>query len=175
MPEASAPPKLTLVLAIAKNGVIGRDGDLPWRLSSDLKRFKAATLGKPVLMGRKTWESLPKKPLPGRDNLILTRDPNFKAEGARVYTDLAAAIAAARAIAQQSGASEICIIGGAQLYEATLPLADRIVLTEVNLAPEGDARLNLDLSAWIEASAEHVARGEKDDADFIVRVLHRNK
>ncbi|HRP12618.1 MAG TPA: dihydrofolate reductase, partial [Terricaulis sp.] len=113
MPENAAPPKLTLVLAIAKNGVIGRDGALPWRLSSDLKRFKAATLGKPVLMGRKTWDSLPKRPLPGRENLVLTRDANFQAEGAWVFTALAAMCAAARAMAQRSGAGEICVIGGA--------------------------------------------------------------
>ena len=166
-------PKLTLVVAIAKNGVIGRDGDLPWRLSSDLKRFKATTMGKPVLMGRKTWQSLPKKPLPGRPNLILTRDANFAADGAWVYTDLAAMVAAGRAMAETSGAGEACVIGGAQLYEATLAIADRIILTEVNLEPSGDARLALDLAAWREISREHVERGEKDDADFVVRVLER--
>lgn len=166
-------PKLTLVVAIAKNGVIGRDGDLPWRLSSDLKRFKAATMGKPVLMGRKTWESLPRKPLPGRPNLILTRDVNFVADGAWVYTDFAALLAAGRAMAKASGAAEACVIGGAQLYEATLPFADRIILTEVNLEPAGDAHLELDLASWREVSREHVARGEKDDADFVVRVLER--
>ena len=166
-------PKLTLVVAIAKNGVIGRDGDLPWRLSSDLKRFKATTMGKPVLMGRKTWQSLPKKPLPGRPNLILTRDANFAADGAWVYTDLAAMVAAGRAMAETSGAGEACVIGGAQLYEAMLAIADRIILTEVNLEPSGDARLALDLAAWREISREHVERGEKDDADFVVRVLER--
>ena len=83
-------PRLTLVVAVAKNGIIGRDGKLPWRLSSDMKRFKAATMGKPVLMGRKTWDSLQKKPLPGRQNLVLTRDADFKVDGAWVYTDLAA-------------------------------------------------------------------------------------
>ena len=165
--------KLTLVLAIARNGVIGRDGGLPWRLSSDMKRFKAATMGKPVLMGRKTWESLPKKPLVGRPNLVLTRDADFKAGGAWVYTDLDAMLAAGRAMAEAAGASEACVIGGAQLYAATLPQADRIVLTEVNLAPEGDARLALDLAGWREVSREHVARGDKDDADFVVRVLER--
>lgn len=164
-------PHLTLVVAVAKNGVIGRDGALPWRLSSDMKRFKAATLGKPVLMGRKTWEGLPNKPLPGRQNLVLTRDANFKAEGAWLYTDLAAMLAAARAMAETAGVEEACVIGGAQLYEATLPLADRIILTEVNLAPEGDARLALDLTSWREISREHVERGEQDDADFTVRVL----
>lgn len=166
-------PKLTFVVAVANNGVIGRNGDLPWRLSSDLKRFKAATMGKPVLMGRKTWESLPKRPLIGRPNLVLTRDANYVAEGAWVYTDLAAMTAAGRAMAEASGAEEVCVIGGAQLFNDTLPLADRIVLTEVNLAPEGDAFLTLDLSQWREVSAEHVARGEKDDADFVVRVLER--
>jgi dihydrofolate reductase len=168
-----ASPQLTLVVAVAKNGVIGRDGALPWRLSSDMKRFKAATMGKPVLMGRKTWGSLPKKPLPGRANLILTRDPNIKAEGAWVYTDLAAMLAAGRAMAAASGAAEICVIGGSQLYEATLPLADRINLTEVDLEPPGDAYLKLDLAGWREVSREAVAAGANDDADFVVRLLER--
>ncbi|MGE0739850.1 MAG: dihydrofolate reductase [Hyphomonadaceae bacterium] len=166
-------PKLTLVVAVAKNGVIGRDGALPWRLSSDMKRFKAATMGKPVLMGRKTWESLPKRPLVGRQNLVLTRDADFTAEGAWVFTDLAAMLAAARAMAQTAGADEACVIGGAQLYDAVLPQADRIVLTEVNLAPKGDARLDLDLSRWREVNREDVAAGPNDDADFVVRVLER--
>jgi dihydrofolate reductase len=166
-------PKLTLVVAVAKNGVIGRDGALPWRLSSDMKRFKAATMGKPVLMGRKTWDSLPRKPLPGRQNLLLTRDADFKADGAWVYTDLAAMLAAARAMAKTAGVEEACVIGGAQLYNAVLPQAERIILTEVNLTPEGDAHLDLNLSRWREVSREHVARGEKDDADFVIKVLER--
>ncbi|MEZ5994849.1 MAG: dihydrofolate reductase [Hyphomonadaceae bacterium] len=167
-------PRLTLVVAVAKNGVIGRDGALPWRLSSDMKRFKAATMGKPVLMGRKTWESLPKRPLPGRQNLVLTRDADFRAKGGWVYTDLAAMVAAGRAMAEAAGEDEVCVIGGAQLYDAALPLADRIVLTEVNLEPDGDARLALDLSRWREVSREAVAAGPKDDADFVVRVLERS-
>ena len=166
-------PKLTLVVAVAKNGVIGRDGDLPWRLSSDMKRFKAATMGKPVLMGRKTWDSLPRKPLPGRQNLILTRAADFKAADAWVYTDLDAMLAAARAMAEAAQVEEACVIGGAQLYNAVLPQATRIILTEVNLEPAGDARLDLDLSRWREISSEHVERGEKDDADFTVRILER--
>ncbi len=169
----SVSPKLTLVVAVAKNGVIGRDGDLPWRLRSDLKRFKAATMGKPVLMGRKTWDSLPRKPLPGRANLILTRDADFKADGAFVFTDLAAMLAAARAMAEAAGAEEACVIGGAQLYNAVLPQADRIILTEVNLEPEGDAHLDLDLSVWREIAREDVAAGPDDDADFVVRTLER--
>ena len=166
-------PKLSLILAIARNGIIGANGALPWRLSSDIKRFKAATMGKPILMGRRTWESLPRKPLTGRQNIILTRDAKFKADGAWVYTSLDAALAAARAIAEADGVGEICVIGGAEIYAATLPLADRIVLTEVNLAPAGDAHLKLDMSHWREVSSEHVERGLNDDADFVVRVLER--
>lgn len=166
-------PNLTLVVAVAKNGVIGRDGALPWRLSSDMKRFKAATMGKPVLMGRKTWDSLPRKPLPGRQNLVLTRASAFKAEGAWVYTDLNAMIAAARAMASAAGVEEVCVIGGAELYNAVLSQAERVILTEVNLAPDGDARLDLDLSRWREVSREAVAAGPNDDADFVVRTLER--
>jgi dihydrofolate reductase len=166
-------PKLTFVVAVAKNGVIGRDGRLPWRLSSDMKRFKVATMGKPVLMGRKTWESLPKKPLPGRQNLVLTRDADFVAADAWVYTDLGAMVAAGRAMALVIGVDEVCVIGGAQLYEALATRVDRIVLTEVDLAPEGDAFLRLDFSGWREVSREAVPRGEKDDAAFTLRVLER--
>lgn len=165
--------KLTLVVAIARNGVIGRDGRVPWRLPSDMKRFVARTMGKPVLMGRKTWESLQRQPLPGRQNLVLTRDPNFRAVGAWVFSDLATMLAAARAMAGVSHAEEICIIGGAQLFAATLPLADRIVLTEVDLTPEGDTRLSLDLDGWREVAREDVAAGPDDDAAFSVRVLER--
>jgi dihydrofolate reductase len=168
-----ANPKLTLVVAIAKNGIIGRGGTLPWRLSSDLKRFKAATIGKPVLMGRKTWDSLPRRPLPGRPNLVLSRDPNFRAEGGWNFTRLDALIAAGRAMAKESGADEVCVIGGAHLFEATLPLADRIVLTEVSLEPVGDTHFTIDRHVWRELSHEDVAAGPNDDADFVVRVLER--
>lgn len=166
--------KLTLVVAAGENGVIGRDGDLPWRLKSDMARFKAATLGKPVLMGRKTWDSLPRKPLPGRQNLVLTRDASLVAEGAWVFTALDALLAAGRAMAEASGAEEVCVLGGAQLYAATLPLADRVRLTEVKLSPAGDAVLPaLDPAVWREVSREAVAAGPNDDADFVVRVLDR--
>jgi dihydrofolate reductase len=167
-------PKLTLVAAVANNGVIGRDGTLPWRLASDMKRFKAATMGKPLLMGRKTWDSLPKKPLPGRPNLVISRDLNFRAEGGFTFTKLDALLAAGAAMAQESGAEEVCVIGGSLLYAETLPLADRLVLTEVDLAPEGDAVFPaLDSGDWIEVSREAVAPGPNDDAAFVVRVLER--
>jgi dihydrofolate reductase len=166
--------KLTLVVAAATNGVIGRDGDLPWRLKSDMARFRAATMGKPVLMGRKTWDSLPRKPLPGRQNLVLTRDAALLAEGAWVFTALDALLAAGAAMAEESGAEEVCVIGGAQLYAATLPLADRVRLTEVQLTPARDVMFPaLDAATWREVSREEVAAGPNDDADFVVRVLER--
>lgn len=165
--------KLTLILAIARNGVIGRDGKLPWRLPSDMKRFVSRTMGKPVLMGRRTWESLQRRPLPGRQCLVLTRNASYRAEGAWVFTDLAAVLAAGRAMAEAGGVGEVCVIGGAQLFAGTLPLADRIVLTEVNLTPDGDTRLDLDLAGWREVTREDAARALKDDANFVVRVLER--
>lgn len=171
-----AQPKLTLVVAAAKNGVIGRDGTLPWRLSSDLKRFKADTMGKPVLMGRKTWESLPVRPLPGRQNLVLTRDAQFRADGGFTYTKLDLLLAAGASMAQTAGADEYCVIGGALLFAETLPLADRVRLTEVDLEPEGDTHFPaLAPTEWIEVSREEVPRGEKDDAAFVARVLERKR
>ncbi len=167
-------PKLTLVVAVARNNVIGRDGALPWRLKSDMARFKAATMGKPVLMGRKTWDSLHVKPLPGRQNLVLTRDLDFKPPGAWAYTKLDAFLAAGAAMAEASGAEEFCIIGGSMIYAETLPLADRIRLTEVALEPEGDAVFPaLNPMQWQETSREEVQAGPNDDADFVVRVLDR--
>ena len=169
-----ANPKLTLVVAVARNGVIGRDGALPWRLSSDMKRFKAATMGKPVLMGRKTWDSLPIKPLPGRPNLVLTRDPSFRPQKAWAFTKLDAFLAAGRAMAEAANVEEYCVIGGSLIYAETLPLADRIRLTEVALEPEGDATFpGLNPLHWREASREEVAAGPNDDADFVVRVMER--
>ena len=171
-------PKLTLVAAVAKNGVIGRDGALPWRLSSDMRRFKQATMGKPVLMGRKTWDSLrpPNKPLPGRPNLVLTRDPSFRAEGGFTYTKLDALIAAGAAMAETAGVDEICVIGGSLLYAETLPLAERLRLSVIDLEPEGDAHFpTIDESHWREVFREDVPRGENDDAAFVARVLERIK
>lgn len=165
---------LSLIVARARNGVIGRDGGLPWRLSSDLKRFKAITMGKPMLMGRKTWDSLPNRPLPGRKNIVLTRDATFRAAGAWVFSDLAAALAAARAMAAADGVDEVSVIGGAALYAETLPLADRLYLTEVECAPEGDAHFPaFEEAAFRETASEQVAAGPKDDHAFTIRTLDR--
>lgn len=167
-------PRLSLIVARARNGVIGREGDLPWRLGSDLKWFKRTTLGKPVVMGRKTWDSLPKKPLPKRANFIATRDLTLTAPDARVFADLTALIAAAQAQAAASGEDEVCVIGGEALYRALLPAADRIYLTEVDAAPEGDAIFPaFDGSDWSSRTVERGAPGPTDDHAFEIRVLDR--
>jgi dihydrofolate reductase len=172
------PPHLALVVARARNGVIGRDGDLPWRLRSDLQRFKAITLGKPCIMGRSTWESLPLKPLPGRLNLVLTRDLSYeeagKAKGAVVCSNLADAIDIARETAEDDGTDEICVIGGTALFEAALPRARRLYVTEVEAEPEGDAWFPaFDENLFRETLNERHDAGEKDDHAFTFRVLDR--
>ena len=163
-------PRIAFVVAVARNGVIGRQGVLPWRISSDLKRFKAITMGKPVIMGRKTWESLPRRPLPGRLNIVVTRDRHYQAEGAVVTASVAEALGEAR----QTDSDEICVIGGAEIFRQMLPMADRLYLTEVDLAPEGDVLFPpFDQEAWRETSRETHARAEGDDAGFVLRVLDR--
>jgi dihydrofolate reductase len=128
---------LSLIVAVADNGVIGIDNRLPWHLPAELKYFKAVTLGKPLVMGRKTWDSLG-RPLPGRLNLVVSRQTDLHAEGAEVRASLAAAVERAAAWAQEREASEIMLIGGAQLFAEALPVAQRLYLTRVALAPEGD-------------------------------------
>ena len=163
-------PRIAFVVAVARNGVIGREGGLPWRISSDLKRFKAITMGKPVIMGRKTWESLPRRPLPGRLNIVVTRDRHYRAEGAVVTASVGEALAQAR----RTEADEICVIGGAEIFRQMLPEADRLYLTEVDLAPEGDVVLPpLDEKAWRETAREIHERAPGDDAGFVLRVLDR--
>src|SRR3989344_2655521 len=148
-------------IARARNGVIGRGGDLPWRLKTDLANFRATTMGKPVIMGRKTWESLPKKPLPGRTNIVLTRDGAFEAKGALVCDDFSEAVQIAREQAQDEGATEVCVIGGASLFELALPRAQRIYLTEVEAEAEGDVtRAPFHESAWTEGRRESFPAGE---------------
>lgn len=134
---------VTLVLAAAENGVIGKDGAIPWCIADDMKRFKALTMGKTVVMGRKTWESLPKKPLPGRVNVVVTRDPGWRAEGAKVVHSVAEALN-----------GEVMVIGGAEIYRAALSLADRIELTEVHGDFSGDAVFAFDRTGWRETARQ---------------------
>jgi len=139
---------LTIIAALSRNRVIGRDNRLPWHISDDLKRFKALTLGHTVIMGRRTYESIG-RPLPGRDNIVVTRSQNFSAPGCRVADSLEAALAAV------SADGDVFVIGGAQIYALALPLADRLQLTEVDVELEGDAYFpDFDRSPWLEVSRE---------------------
>ncbi|HEY4275753.1 MAG TPA: dihydrofolate reductase [Rhizomicrobium sp.] len=138
---------ITLVLAMAENGVIGQDGAIPWRIADDMKRFKALTIGKPVIMGRKTWDSLPRKPLVDRTNIVVTRQPDWRGEGAEPAASLEDALAKAQG-------EEVMVIGGGEIYRAALAHADRIELTEVRGAFDGDARFDFDRSVWREEVRE---------------------
>jgi dihydrofolate reductase len=159
---------ISLVYAQSRNGVIGRDGGLPWQLPSDLKRFKETTLGKPIIMGRKTWDSLPRKPLPGRINIVVTRQSGFEAPGAVIVSTAEAAILAAGEV------PEICVIGGGEIYQMFLALADKIYLTEVDVEVEGQVLApHLKPDEWREVSVLPAIRGENDSAAFSMRVLER--
>jgi dihydrofolate reductase len=167
-------PAIALVVARARNGVIGRDGRLPWRLRSDLQWFKANTIGKPCIMGRATWEGLPLRPLPGRLNLVLSRNPEFRPKGALVVSNLDEALEIARETAVEDGVSEVAVIGGAAIFAQALPRARRIYLTEVEAEPQGDTVMPpFDESDFVEVSRESHPAGEKDDYPFTFRVLER--
>jgi dihydrofolate reductase len=161
--NATTTPRVTLILARARNGVIGARGGLPWRLPEDLAFFKRTTMGHPIVMGRKTWESIG-RPLPGRRSVVVTRDRAFAAADAEVVHGLD------EAIARCAGADEIFVIGGAQLYAEALPRADRLLLTEIDAEFDGDTFLPAPLPAeWIEASRErHEAAGARTFSfDFV--------
>ena len=161
---------LSLIAALGQNRVIGVDNSMPWHLPADFKYFKATTLGKPIIMGRKTWDSLG-RPLPGRLNLVVTRQKDLTLEGAEVFTSLADAIARAEDWAQEQGVDEVMLIGGAQLYEQGLPAADRLYLTRVGLSPEGgDAWFpEFDELKWkLVSNEEHPALDDKPAYSFEV-------
>lgn len=160
-------PEIFIIAAVAKNGIIGADNDMPWKLSSDLKRFKALTLGKPVVMGRKTFLSFGGKPLPGRPHIVISRDPDYAPEGAEAAQSLESALDRARQIASEISADEIAIIGGGQIYEQAMNLADRLEITEVDAKPEGDTRFpDIDKSVWQETARSPGEKTEKDTAAF---------
>lgn len=164
---------LSAIVARSRNRVIGRDGDLPWRLGSDLKHFKRITMGKPCLMGRKTWESLP-FPLPGRPNLVLSRDRNYQADGAELFNDINVMIARGAELTGALGGDEVMIIGGAQLYKASLPHIQRIYETIVDVDISGDAVFPaLDERDWTIRDARTHPAGPRDDHAFTTRVLDR--
>lgn len=167
-------PRLALVAAVARNGVIGRDNDLPWRLKSDLARFKEVTLGKPVLMGRNTWESLPKRPLPGRANFVISRRFDWRPEGARLFSDFPTALAAARTQARATGGQEVCVIGGAGLYRDAMPLADRLYLTDIAAEPDGDVLFPaFDRTRWRETNRAVLAPSDGDTVTGAAAIWER--
>jgi dihydrofolate reductase len=174
MPSQTADePALALIAAVAENGVIGRQSQLPWRLSTDLKRFKAVTWGKPVIMGRRTFLSIG-RPLPGRTTIVVTRDEGFHADGIVVAHDLDAALAKAETAAGQMRASEIMVAGGAELYAQTLDLADRLYLTTVHAQPEGDARFpTIDETGWRVILTDRLRASDRDEFSTTYRVLDR--
>lgn len=166
--------KISLIVAVAENGVIGRDGSLPWRMPSDLKTFRRLTMGKPVVMGRRTFQSIG-KPLDGRDNIVVTRDPQFQADGVSACETASEALTLARVLATTRGADEIMVIGGAQLYDAVLPIADRIYYTIIHGSPEGDRHFGpLDPAHWHQVSRESLPKGERDDHPATLVIYDRH-
>lgn len=169
-------PIVASVVAVARNGVIGRDGDLPWRLSSDLKMFRKLTMDKPLIMGRRTFQSL-KKPLDGRDNIVVTRDDNFAAvDGVLIACSVAEALDIAKTCAARRGAEEIMVIGGAAIYQAMAEDVSRIYWTAVNGEPEGDTFYpKLDPKSWVEVSRTPIPQGPKDEFAAELRVYERSQ
>jgi dihydrofolate reductase len=155
-------PKIYLLAAIAANGIIGRDGQLPWHLPEDLKHFKKLTLGHPIIMGRRTWESIG-RPLPGRDNIVVTRQAGYEAPGAAVANSLEAALALC------AGESLAFVIGGEQLFVESLPIAAGLVLTEIHRDYEGDVRFpQYDRSRWKASQRESHTAADGTKFDFVL-------
>lgn len=166
--------KLALIWAMSRNRVIGRNNALPWHLSEDLKYFKRVTMGKPVIMGRKTWESIG-RPLPGRTNIVITRNPDYAVpDGVRVVTSLDAAIDLAEKICLIEGMDEAIVMGGAEIYAQALPKADRLYLTQVHADIHGDAFFpEIDLEQWQELGREDFSASGPNPYDYSFVVLER--
>lgn len=161
--------RVSLIVAMDENNLIGRGGDLPWRLSADLKHFKSLTVGKPIVMGRKTWDSIG-RPLPKRPNIVVTSNPQFEAEGATVVSGLEQAIEVCGDVA------EVMIIGGSTIYRAFLPKADRLYLTRVHAKLEGDTHFpSFDLDAWDEVARERHPADDKNAHDYSFLILERKR
>jgi dihydrofolate reductase len=167
--------EIVLIVAIGENGVIGAGGTIPWRLKSDMQRFKAMTIGKPIVMGRRTFISL-RRPLPGRTNIVVTRDQDFRAAGAVVTTSFDATRAVATGDALRRLATEIAVIGGAEIYAQWMDVADRLEITEVHARPEGDTYFAaIDRDVWEEVARVRHPAGPDDSADFSYVTYRRRK
>jgi dihydrofolate reductase len=173
---ANPRPQIVLIVAVAENGVIGARGAIPWRLKSDIQRLKAMTMGKPIVMGRKTFESFPRRPLPGRTNILVTRDASYRAAGAVVTTSFADARAVALGDALRRFATEIAVIGGAEIYAQWIDVADRLEITEVHARPEGDTYFGpIDAADWEEVARVRNPVGPDDSTDFSYVTYRRRK
>jgi len=160
-------PNVFLIAAVPRNRIIGADNDMPWRLPSDLKHFKALTLGKPMVMGRKTFLSFGGKPLPGRPHIVISRDPDYAPEGVETARSLSAGLDRARALASNLGVEEVAVIGGGQVYAQAMQFADRLEITEIDAEPDGDTRFpDIDPGTWQEIARVQGMRSEKDSAGF---------
>lgn len=164
---------VAMIAAVAENGVIGAEGKIPWWLPSDFAFFKRTTMGKPLIMGRRTFESIG-KPLPGRVNIVVSRTKGYQPEGVLVIDSLIAALEHAQTIASADGASEVMIGGGAAIYREGMAVADRLYITHVALAPEGDTTFPaIDPDRWQVVATPPVAAGDRDSAKFTVKVYER--
>lgn len=166
--------RISLIAAVAENGVIGKNNDLPWKIKSEFQYFKDTTMGRPIIMGRKSFMSLG-KPLPGRANIVITRDKTYQAEGARAVHTLDEALALAKDIAAKDGIDEIFVVGGADIYRMALSAADRLYLTEIHMKPDGDIFFpDFDRAAWKETKREFHKALPGEDADYTITVLEKN-
>ena len=166
---------LSVIVAVAENGIVGRDNALPWHLPADLKYFKKMTLGKPIVMGRKTFESIG-RPLPGRTNIVISRNPDFVAQGVFVCASVQDALAVAADVSSRDGGNELMVIGGAAIYSATIPLAECLYITEVHAEVEGDAQLPaIEWGQWQEQSRQRHSASEAGGFDFSFVVYRRRE
>ncbi len=157
-------PRITLIAAVAENGVIGRDLDMPWKLSTDLKRFKALTMGKPMIMGRKTFLSVGERPLPGRAHIIISRNPDYRPDGVDVVSSLEDALSLARNKAQALGVDEVFVAGGGEIYRQAMPYADQLSVTHVEVSLEGDTFFpQIDLAVFEKIDETAAPAGDKDN------------
>jgi len=165
--------KLSVIVAVAENGVVGKNNALPWYLPADLQYFKRTTMGKPIVMGRKTYESIG-RPLPGRTNIVISNNRDYTAEGVAVVSSLEQALAYAGEVALIDGSEELMVIGGATIYAAAIPLADRLYVTEVHATVEGDAYLGeIDWSPWRESGREDHKAEDPNPYDFSFVIYDR--
>ncbi len=164
--------KISLIAAVPKNNVIGADGDMPWYLPSDFKFFKATTMGKPMIMGRKQFETVG-KPLPGRTNIVVTRQENYQPDGVIVLSDFSAAIDHAKTIAKVDGLDEVMIIGGGEIYKLAMPLADRLYITHIDAEPAGDTVFPEIDARWVCVDKPMIAPSEKDTAKYQISVYEK--